>query len=171
MKSDKFSNRLNKKKRVKGNTETLECRVASVERVASVAEGGRRGGFRVTTVVGDLSGQVGVGIGKSGDRRIAENKGQNEATKNMIHIPLTEISKSIPHAVTGKFGAAKVMLRPAGPGTGVLAGGASRQILELAGIKNILAKRLGSVNRMNNAQATIQALLKLRFPVSTDTKS
>jgi small subunit ribosomal protein S5 len=90
--------------------------------------------------VGDFSGKVGVGIGKGKIKPTAEDKGCHNATKNMIQIPLTKISKSISHTVNGKFGAAKIILRPAGPGTGVLAGGSSRQVLELAGIKNILAK-------------------------------
>ena len=112
-------------------------------------------------IVGNERGQVGVGVGKAADVIGAVRKGVADGRKNVVEVPLTK-ANSIPHPVNGIGGGAKVMMRPAAPGTGVIAGGAVRTVLELAGVRNILAKQLGSSNPLNNARATIDALESLR---------
>ena len=136
-------------------------RVAQISRVTKVCKGGKKLSFKAIIIVGDELGQVGVGVGKAGDVINAISKGINDAKKNLILVPLTK-TNTIPHLVIGTNGACQCLIKPASPGTGVIAGGSIRIVLELAGIKNILAKQLGSNNILNNARATICALKKLK---------
>lgn len=148
------------KKEYKAKSEWSE-RVVSIQRVTKVVKGGKKMSFRAVIVVGNEQGKVGVGVGKAGDVITAVRKGVNDGKKNIISIPLTS-SNSIPHPTNGRFGAAKLILRPSAPGSGVIAGSSIRTVLELAGIKNILSKQLGSNNLLNNARATINGLSALR---------
>lgn len=136
-------------------------RVIEVKRVTKVIKGGKKLSFRVVVVVGNTLGKVGIGIAKADDVTKAVQKAVNNGRKNLILIPLTS-NKTIPHLTNGRFGASNLILRPAAPGSGVIAGGSCRIVLEAAGIQNILAKRLGSNNLLNNARATIEALKNLR---------
>ncbi|MGB3533939.1 MAG: 30S ribosomal protein S5 [Microcoleaceae cyanobacterium] len=153
-------------RRKKGNrtkekdTEWQE-RVVQIRRVTKVVKGGKKLSFRAIVIVGNERGQVGVGVGKAADVIGAVKKGVADGRKNVISVPLTK-ANSIPHPVNGIGGGANVMVRPASPGTGVIAGGAVRTVLELAGVQNILAKQLGSSNPLNNARATVDALSSLR---------
>nr|QCI07053.1 ribosomal protein S5 [Haraldiophyllum bonnemaisonii] len=151
-----------KKKFFKNKEETKwEERVVQVKRVTKVVKGGKKLSFRAILVIGNEKGQIGVGIGKASDVIGAVKKGLTDAKKHIIDIPLTKYY-SIPHPILGKSGAATVMLRPSATGSGVIAGGSTRTVLELAGIKNILAKQLGSNNTLNNARAALDALKNLR---------
>ena len=136
-------------------------RVVSIQRVTKVVKGGKKLSFRAVVVIGDEQGQVGVGVGKAGDVVTAVRKGVSDGRKNVISVPLTS-SNSIPHKIDGRFGAAKLILRTSAPGSGVIAGGSIRTVLELAGVKNILSKQLGSNNLLNNARATVNGLSNLR---------
>lgn len=151
-----------KKKNTKNRDQNnnWEERVIQVRRVTKVVKGGKKLSFRAILVVGNEQGQIGVGIGKASDVIGAVKKGVADAKKHIINIPLTK-SFSVPHPIDGISGAAKVMLRPSATGSGVIAGGSVRTVLELAGIKNILAKQLRSGNTLNNARATINALAGL----------
>lgn len=151
---------MNSKKAGKQNSEWSE-RVVSIERVTKVVKGGKKMSFRAILVVGNEQGKVGVGVGKAGDVITAVKKGVTDGKKHVINVPLTS-SDSIPHPTTGRFGAAKLVLRPSAPGSGVIAGGSVRTVLELAGVKNILSKQLGSNNLLNNARATVEGLSSLR---------
>jgi small subunit ribosomal protein S5 len=146
------------KKIVKSKSEWSE-RVVAIERVTKVVKGGKKMSFRAIIVVGNEQGKVGVG--KAGDVITAVRKGVTDGKKHIITVPLTS-SNSIPHPTSGRFGAAKLVLRPSAPGSGVIAGSSIRTVLELAGIKNILSKQLGSNNLLNNARATIDGLSTLR---------
>lgn len=138
-----------------------EERVAQVKRVTKVVKGGKKLSFRAIVIIGNEKGEVGVGIGKATDVIGAVKKGTADAKKHIISVPLTK-KASIPHKINGTAGAAQVVMRPSAPGSGVTAGGSVRTVLELAGIKNILTKQLGSNNALNNARATINALTNLR---------
>lgn len=136
-------------------------RVIQIRRVSKVVKGGKKLSFRAIVVIGNEGGKVGVGVGKAGDVIGAVRKGVADAKKHVVDVPLTK-TNTVTHRVNGIAGGAKVMMRPAAPGTGVIAGGAVRTVLELAGVKNILAKQLGSKSPLNNARATVDALGNLR---------
>lgn len=152
-----------KKKNLKTKEQEISWqeRVVQVKRVTKVVKGGKKLSFRAVIIIGNEKGQVGVGIGKATDVIGAVKKGVTDAKKHIINVPLTKY-QSIPHHINGIYGAAIVLMRPAAPGCGVIAGGAVRTVLELAGIQNILTKQLGSNNILNNARAAIQGLINLK---------
>jgi len=148
--------------RIDASKLNLEERVVQVARVSKVVMGGRRFSMRALVVVGDHNGYVGFGLGKANEYTEALRTGVEDAKKHLIHVPLA--GTTIPYMVKTRFGASEVMLKPAAPGTGVIAGGAVRAVMELAGIRDILTKSLGSTNAANTINACLQALRELRSP-------
>jgi len=142
------------------NDSRLVERLIKISRVSKVTKGGKKLSFRAIVVIGDEKGQVGVGVAKADDVVNAFKKAKTDGKKNLIKIPLTK-TLSIPHEVVGDFGACKIIMRPSIEGSGVIAGGAVRTVLEVAGIKNVIAKQLGSDNLLNNARASISTLKNL----------
>ena len=142
--------------------EKIEERLIRVRRVFTVVKGGRTIGFNALMVVGNRSGRVGVGLGKAKELIEAIGKGRKKAEKNLVCISLK--NNTIHHQVIGKYGASKVLLKPASPGTGIIAGEAVRAVVELAGVKDVLTKSLGSNNALNVAKATLEGLKQLKDP-------
>ena len=156
---------VNKLKKTSRRNESLNDtkfieRLIKISRVTKVTKGGKKLSFRAIVVIGDENGQVGVGVAKADDVVNAFKKAKTDARKNLIQVPITK-ALSIPHNVTGNFGACKIIMRPSIEGSGVIAGGAVRTVLEVAGIKNVIAKQLVSDNLLNNARASICALNNL----------
>ena len=141
----------------------LEEKVVAIKRVTKVVKGGRNFRFAALVVVGDKNGHVGAGTGKAAEVPEAIRKGKEDAIKNMVNVPINEIG-SIPHDWTGKFGSSSVLLKASPEGTGIIAGGPARSVLELAGYKNIRTKSLGSNNKQNVVLATINGLTSLKTP-------
>ena len=141
----------------------LEDNVATIKRVTKVVKGGRNMRFTALVVVGDKNGHVGVGLGKAAEIPEAIRKGREDATKKLVEVPMDE-NGSVPHDFTGKFGSASVLIKKAPEGTGIIAGGPVRCVLELAGYKNIRAKSLGSNNKQNVVLAAIEGLNNLKTP-------
>ena len=150
--------------RVKPSETELKEKLVNLNRVAKVTKGGRTFSFAAVAVVGDGNGTVGHGLGKARDVSQAISKAVDDAKKNLIKVPIH--NGTIPHAQKGKYGAGKVLIKPASDGTGVIAGGAMRAVLEIAGVHNVLAKSQGSSNPHNVVKATIDALQKLRSPMA-----
>lgn len=148
--------------------EELDERVVDIKRVAKVIKGGRRFAFRVVVVVGDNKGKVGVGVGKARGVPDAIRKAMDRAKRNMVEVPIVETT--IPHQIISKHGGANVLLKPAAPGTGVIAGGAVRAVVEAAGYRNILTKSLGSANQLNVVLATFKGLQALKRPEDEATR-
>lgn len=146
--------------RVKAADAQLQEKLVNLNRVAKVVKGGRRFSFSAIVVVGDGNGVVGHGLGKAGEATNAINKGIDDAKKQLVRIPI--INGTVPHAVFLRHGATRIMIKPAAPGTGILAGGAMRAVLESAGIKDVLAKNHGSSNPHNVVKATILALASMK---------
>jgi small subunit ribosomal protein S5 len=156
-------NRNTKNRRQNTQREKWNERVIQISRVTKVCKGGKKLSFRAVVLIGNENGRVGLGVGKADDVVNAITKGITDARRSVVTVFLTR-SKTLPHITTGRFGACEVFIKPASQGTGVIAGSSIRTVLELAGVKNILAKQLGSDNLLNNAHATISALTNMKNP-------
>lgn len=154
---------MSKNNRVKPTESELTDKLVNLSRVAKVTKGGRTFSFSALVVVGDGNGTIGYGLGKARDVAESISKGVDDAKKNLVKVPIYK--GTIPHEQIGKYGAGKVFIKPAADGTGVIAGGAMRAVLEAAGVHNVLAKAQGSSNPHNVVKATVDALLKLRSPL------
>jgi len=152
-------------KKIDANALDIKDRVVAINRVTKVVKGGRTFRFAALVVVGDEDGHVGVGLGKANEIPEAIRKGKEDAKKNMMYLEKNE-NDSIYHQVIGDFGAAKVLMRPAPEGTGVIAGGAVRAVLELAGVRNIVTKSIGSSNKHNVVKATLTGLQQIKTPAT-----
>jgi small subunit ribosomal protein S5 len=153
-------NKKNSQRTSNSQTSRFVERLIKVSRVSKVTKGGKKLSFRAIVVVGNENGEVGVGVAKADDVVNAFKKAKTDGRKNLIKLPITK-SLSIPHHVVGNYGACKIIMRPSSEGSGVIAGGAVRVVLEVAGVKNVIAKQLGSNSLLNNAQASICALKNL----------
>jgi len=162
MNSDKKPNKFKSRRRSRREKPEFEQKLLDLARVTRVVKGGRRFSFRATMVIGDKKGRVGVGVGKGTDVSIAIAKAVNEAKKKMITVPI--YNGTIFHDVRIKKGSAKIMMKPAKEGRGIVAGGAVRAVVDLAGIKDIVSKSQGTANKLNVARATIEALKELKMP-------
>lgn len=149
-------------RRIESGQQDLKEKVVHINRVAKVVKGGRRFSLTALVVVGDGKGKVGIGYGKGKEVPVAIEKAVQRAKKNLFEVPL--IGSTIPHQVTGHFGAGRVLLKPASAGTGIIAGGPVRAVVELAGIRDILTKCLGSTNPINMVKATVEGLQSLKDP-------
>ena len=152
-----------KREMIDPNQFELEDKVVSIKRVTKVVKGGRNFKFTALVVVGDRNGHIGVGLGKAAEIPEAIRKGQEDASKNLIKVPLDD-NNSVPHDTIGQYSGANVLLKRSPDGTGIIAGGPARNVLEIAGFKNIRAKSLGSNNKQNVVLATIEGLKQLRTP-------
>jgi len=150
------------KQKIDASELSLNDKLIYINRVSKVVKGGKRMSFSALVTVGDGNGHVGVGMGKANEVPTAIAKAASEAKKNLIEVPFK--GGTIPHEITAKYGAARVMLKPGAPGVGLIAGSSLRSVVEIAGIKDIVTKSLGSTNRTNVARATILALSRLRIP-------
>jgi len=156
----KTVNKKNSRRNLNIQEPKLVERLIKISRVSKVTKGGKKLSFRAIVVIGDENGKVGIGVAKADDVVNAFKKAKTNGQKNLINFPITK-SLSIPHSTVGNFGACRVLLRPSIEGSGVIAGGAVRIVLEVAGVKNVIAKQLGSNNLLNNARASVSALQNL----------
>lgn len=160
MVNQKTTRTFKKRDDARGADKEFDQAIVDIARVTRVMAGGKRMRFRACVVIGDRKGRVGTAVAKGADVTLAVNKAVNKAKKSLVHVPT--INETIPHEVAIKYGAAKLLLKPAPKGTGIIAGGAVRIVLGLAGISNIVAKILGTNNKINNVKATIEALKMLK---------
>ena len=165
----KLNKKRNSRRSINNYEQKLVERLVQISRVSKVTKGGKKLSFRAIVVIGDENGKVGVGVAKADDVVNAFKKAKTDGRKNLITLPITK-ALSIPHSVVSQKGACKIIMRPSIEGSGVIAGGAVRTVLEVAGIKNVIAKQLGSDNLLNNANATISGLKSLTTKLQVSKK-